>query len=98
MAVSTFKGKTIFEGDIKINGDLAFGKNTGKVKIKNGETSQDVKFDKPYKSIPNVVATPNQLTTSNYAVTKVTNEGFSVEINSPSKNDLDFDWIAVLDN
>lgn len=98
LAVSTFKGKTIFEGDIKINGDLAFGKNTGKVKIKNGETSQDVKFDKPYKSIPNVVATPNQLTTSNYAVTKVTNEGFSVEINSPSKNDLDFDWIAVLDN
>jgi hypothetical protein len=98
IALTTFKGKTVFEGDVTFAGSLDLGRNTGKATVKSGTTKVAVKFEKPYTAVPNVVASPKQLTKSNYAVTDVTKEGFIIEIGSSLTSDVGFDWIATLGN
>ena len=94
-----FEAKVTFKNDVEIQGKLYLDKDQlGTVMIPAGTTTIEVKFDKPYNSVPKVLLNLNLSTSSifaRYAVTKKSTSSFWIIIDAPVADDLYFDWVAL---
>jgi hypothetical protein len=81
-------------GNVTIKGHLAVSKDTaGTAILPAGTTSVDVTFEKPYDTIPRVVATA-----SDFVSLKVGNKsmsGFTIFMKDPADHDVTIDWLAL---
>jgi len=89
-----FKGISVVDSDVKIfGGKLIVNSNTaGTATILAGEISVDISFDKEFGSIPKVTASPGIPLT--YAVNNISSTGFTISIENPQNQEVDFDWIS----
>ena len=94
-----FESKVVFKNDVDIEGKLYLDKDqTGTAIIPAGATTVQVVFEKPYRSVPKVVANLNLSTSSvfaRFAVTQKTTSSFTIIIDAPAAEDLSFDWVAM---
>ncbi|HYF05017.1 MAG TPA: tail fiber domain-containing protein [Patescibacteria group bacterium] len=97
--LATTGGVTVLT-DVEITGQLyASADIAGSVTLSAGTTTAKVVFSKAYKSVPTVSATlygkdAHKLNVK-YAVTEVSKEGFTIEVDPVQDKDLTFAWIAL---
>ncbi len=75
----------VINGDLKVEGKIYSGSDTtGRVTIVSGETEIEIKFEEPYKTVPNVVITPiglDSITFSlKYDVDEITTDSFKLNL------------------
>lgn len=87
--------QAIFNSGVEIVGHLTVGSDTaGIAVIPAGSVETEVKFSKPYNSIPIVNAT-SQNYFGPYTLGDVTNSGFKLRIPQPEEKEIAFYWFVV---
>jgi hypothetical protein len=94
-----FESKVTFKNDVEIQGKLYLDKDqAGTITVVAGSTTASVTFDKPYNSIPKVIANLNASTSTVFArfvAADKTVSGFKIVLEQPASEDLSFDWLAL---
>ena len=85
-----FEHTVVFKEKIYVSHDTA-----GVVTIVAGATTTDVLFAAEYETIPYVVATPHTLIDTPFAITNRLTNGFTITIQDPLADSVEFDWIAL---
>lgn len=80
-----------FEGKVTFDADAA-----GTVIIPAGETEVEITFENPYPVAPIVTVSPNQKLEASFYVTDVTENGFILNIDPSTDEDVEFSWHAIV--
>jgi hypothetical protein len=93
-----FKGGATFDGDVDITGKITLSKDqTSSVVLPKGQKSVEIRFGGSYKQLPHITATPREFFASGltqYRVTNVTQQSFTIELSQAQRKDVQFDWHA----
>jgi hypothetical protein len=94
----TFTGSATFDGDVTVTGKIALSKDqTGSAVLPKGQKSVEMHFGGSYKQLPHITATPREFFASGltqYRVTNVTQQSFTIELSQAQRKDVQFDWHA----
>ncbi|PID29526.1 hypothetical protein CR983_03875, partial [Candidatus Saccharibacteria bacterium] len=83
----------LFVNDVAVGGQLLLGEDyAGQAAIPAGSTSYYVKFNQPFASQPNVVASPQNFVDQGWRISEVSKSGFRIELQTPQKTVTDFSW------
>lgn len=92
----TFVEKTVFNNDVSFEGRPTFNNDTaGFAVIKQGKSEIEVKFTKPYESVPVVTLNVKNGSFVQYAYKDLTPEGFKIVVKDPATQDIEFAWTAL---
>lgn len=96
-ALVEFFDKVIFHNTVTFEDTVTFDSDSaGYAVIHTGSSTVDVKFVKPYANIPVITATLKTLTKLDaYRVTNESPQGFTIEIQPASSQDVEFSWTAI---
>ncbi len=82
-------GQVSFTGHIMVGPDTA-----GTATINPGDNASTVTFGLPYGSVPKVIVTPGDVPVT-FAIKNKTVNGFTIVINTPASQTINFDWFVV---
>lgn len=90
-----FFGRAIFKSDVEFEDRVTYHDKdyAGQAKIKAGQTEIRVQFEKPYQETPVVNITPYNY--GKFVVTNRDSQGFTIVIESPQVEDVEFGWMAI---
>ncbi|MCE7936975.1 hypothetical protein DYH10_04295, partial [Candidatus Saccharibacteria bacterium CPR2] len=90
-----FFGKAIFKSDVEFEDRVTYHDKdyAGQARIKAGQTEIRVQFEKPYQETPVVNITPYNY--GKFVVTNRDSQGFTIVIESPQAEDVEFGWMAI---
>ena len=85
---------TVTINDLVVSGHVAVGTDTaGTATVIVGQSSVDIQFSKPYKTIPIVTTSTSAFTL--VSVTRKTTSGFTLAIPTPATTSIFIDWTAL---
>lgn len=94
--IVTFIEKTIFNNDIAFNGRTTFNSDTGGYAVIHpGQQEVEVKFERPYETLPVVAVTIKNGQFAQYAYKELTPNGFKIVVAQPVAADIEFSWTAL---
>jgi len=94
--LATFIDKVIFRKDVEFTGTPTFNSDTaGFATITENQKEVEVKFDKPYESLPVVTLTVKNGRFVQYAYKDLTKTGFTIVLSEPATNQVDIAWTAL---
>jgi len=85
--------KALFGGAVGVKGPLILNKDSvGQIKVPAGEISVKVKFSSKRKQAPIITITQMNFIEGQYRVSKVTAEGFVIELSKKQEKEVVFNW------
>lgn len=92
----TFTEKTVFKHDVALEGRLTLNNDAGGYAlIRADEQSVDVKFDKPYDSIPIITVNAKNGIFVDFSYKDLDEKGFKIVLKDPAQHDTEFVWTAI---